>query len=160
MTPRKRGRVSAAELEIRALKTDDTVVSLPAPEPPAELSEEEAALWSAIIAAFPIEHFTTEVRPLLSAFVQHTVHAQHLKAQIAEVQAYIDGTEEAHRLTIAMDQSAALDKLERRWARQTKAASDLSMRLRIAPQALTRSEATRRPASGLKPWEYVGEEET
>lgn len=71
-----RGRKSIAAL------TTVTPTS-PRPEPPAHLSETEAAEWRDIAARMPPDWFTRETRPLLEAYCQHVVTRRLLARELA-----------------------------------------------------------------------------
>jgi hypothetical protein len=73
----QRGRRSAASFEIQP--------TLPGqrPEPPAELTAEEAKEWVAITNKMPVDWFPREQHPLLVELVQAIVMSRRLAAEIA-----------------------------------------------------------------------------
>jgi hypothetical protein len=71
---RKRGRKSAAELAVPAA----LIEALPRPDPPdgESLTDEETALWWAVINQLPAEHAPPEAHALLAAYCRHIVSAR------------------------------------------------------------------------------------
>ena len=55
----------------------------PLPEPPAELTEQQAALWHKIVATKPADWWDAANLPMLRALVVHSSAAEVLDAQIA-----------------------------------------------------------------------------
>src|SRR5690606_27209690 len=75
-----RGRKSAAELTIISGGVVETVRR---PEPPAELSEEQADEWRAVVSRMPADWFPRETHGLLADYCRHVVMARRI-AQLIE----------------------------------------------------------------------------
>src|SRR5215212_3377089 len=79
----KRGRKSAAELSvIRGGGPLFTGGPHEKPDPPAELSDDEAQVWRATVEAMRPGWFTAETLPLLQRYCVHVVLAQRIARAI------------------------------------------------------------------------------
>lgn len=127
----KRGRKSAAELAV--------VAHLPArPDPPAELTGEQAAEWVAVVRSLPADWFGRETHSLLAQYCRHVVSARHV----------------ARRIDAAGDDDLpTLARLLRMQAVQSGAIASLATKLRLAPSATSDRRKTKGPA-GRTPWEW------
>src|SRR5690349_15437450 len=74
----QRGRKSAASLSL------GVVTGLPGqrPQPPDELTDEQADLWRAVVTTKPADWFQPDTHPLLSQYVRHVTAARVLATQI------------------------------------------------------------------------------
>ena len=70
-----RGRKSAAELGV-------VHGILQRPEPPDELTPEQADEWRAVVARMPVNWFGREIHPLLCAYCRHVTNARRIAALI------------------------------------------------------------------------------
>jgi hypothetical protein len=57
------------------------------PEPPADLTEEQAAEWEAVVARLPADWFPRESHGLLAQYCRHVCTARRLARMLAEVEA-------------------------------------------------------------------------
>lgn len=142
MTPR--GRKSAA--------SDVSVVAGSfgkRPEPPVELSNEEADIWRATVSSEAADFFgTAALRGMLTDYCRHRASADKVSEVInvfkAEWLRNADGASRYHSLLRMRDL-------------ETRAAADKATKLRLTnqsrytPQAA--STASRNAAKGMKPWE-------
>ncbi len=72
-----RGRKSAAELGVvHGIRER--------PEPPDELTPEQAEEWRAVVARMPVDWFGRELHPLLAAYCRHTCNARHIAGLIED----------------------------------------------------------------------------
>lgn len=126
-----RGRKSTDELA--------AVVSLlPArPDPPGELSADEATEWREIVHSLPADWFPRETHGLLAAYCRHMV-AAHRVARLIE--AVNDGD------------VPALARLLRMQAVQTGAVCALAAKMRLS-QSATVDRRRAKGAGGPRPWE-------
>jgi hypothetical protein len=139
---RQRGRKSRSNL---------TVVpsTLPQrPEPPAELTEEQADEWTRIVASLPVNYFAPENYALLSQLVRHVSYGRFIAALIDETdQMTKDGLNRYGRL-LKMHQ------------REGMAIASLSTKLRLTVQSRLRPSTAASLAANAptqrKPWDYDG----
>ncbi len=124
------------------------------PEPPDELTPEQAEEWAAVVRRMPVHWFHREIWPLLSQYCRHIVNARHVAGMI----------EDAHEGD--MTDGKALMRLTRLLGmqqRQTSALVGLATRMRLTNQAryTAQSAATqsRGDVLGRKPWEKEGWED-
>lgn len=137
-----RGRKSAAALAV--------VTALPGqrPEPPAELTDEQAAEWRAIVGRMPADWFTRETQPLLVQYCRHVVKARLVAQAINDFDpAWLADEDGLKRY----------DKLTQIAEREGRAMSSLATRMRITQQsrynAAAANTASTKAAKGDKPWQ-------
>ena len=110
-----RGRKSAAELSvIQGIRQR--------PNPPDELTQEEAREWRGIVAALPVDWFSRAIWPLLCAYCRHICNARHIAALI----------EAAHKGDLT-DRKALMrfNRLLAMQERQANALAGLATRMRL-----------------------------
>ena len=114
-----RGRKSAAELGV-------VHGILQRPEPPDELTPEQADEWRAVVARMPVDWFGREIHPLLCAYCRHVTNARRIAALIEAV----------HDLDIG-DRTALmrLNRLLGLQERQSNALMGLATRMRLTNQS-------------------------
>jgi hypothetical protein len=137
----ERGRKSVAELAVVATKALGRL-----PDPPADLTDAEAAYWRAVVATKPAEWWKEDSAILLKAYcrasVQHDVMSQALR-----------------RYERRLNTEKGLVQYERIRKMITAASSELATlatKMRLAQQSRydTQKAATRdRVADGARPWE-------
>jgi hypothetical protein len=152
---RKRGRKSAAELAMPAALIE--VPPRPDPSDGESLTDEETALWWAVINQLPAEHAPPDAHALLAAYCRHIVSARRLSDSIRTIEAAL-ATEVAEGRSSAVeaahDSARALGKLLRLRDGEVRAASSLATRLRLTAQAASRPNAAPGPVRvGPVPWE-------
>ena len=86
-------------------------------KPPGDLDGEAHQIWLDLVTAAKPEHFQPVDAPLLALFCRMVVQAERATAEIAK------------------DMAAASPSLLQAQAQAAKAVHDLSMRLRVSPQA-------------------------
>jgi hypothetical protein len=138
-----RGRKSAASVEVVAGGFGKR------PEPPADLTDDEAAIWRDTVSSEAADFFATAaLRAMLADYCRHRASAEKVSVVINVFQAdwlkNADGAKRYHGLLKMRDL-------------ETRAAADKATKLRLTnqsrytPQAA--STAARGAAKGLKPWE-------
>lgn len=140
----KRGRTSAAELEVVA-----PVVSLGArPEPPASLNDRAQDEWRRVVNRMPSDWFTDETLSLLQAFCEHVAEGEAIQLMIEKVRKLVMKDDEAfnrYKQLCAMKEA------------QTRAALSCATKMRLTQQSSYTDKASgtakRATAGGLKPWE-------
>jgi hypothetical protein len=139
----QRGRKSAAALAIVTPIADHR------PGPPQDLTEEQAAEWTAIVRRLPDNYFPRECHGLLAAYVKHLAAFRLLSESIDAFQgawlADDDGLKRYGDLLALRE-------------REGRALSSLATRLRITPQSRVYAKtagvaATNAGSGGRKPWE-------
>lgn len=133
-----RGRTSAAELSVISGNGVETVRR---PDPPSELTDEQAEEWQAVVMRLPADWFPRETHSMLAQYCRHVVSAR----RCAQLVAQIEGAEQ-----LDMD---AYDKALKMQEREGRAISSLATRMRISQQATVRQEKARKPGMVAKPWE-------
>ena len=134
----QRGRKSADSLQV---VTPGNVTSLARPEPPADLTPEQADEWWAVVERMPADWFPRETHGLLSQYCRHVVTARRV-AQL------IKSAEDADDLDIQQ-----LDQLYKMQEREGRALSSLATRMRISQQALIDKRTDKPGKTAKKPWE-------
>src|SRR3954451_18956821 len=118
----QRGRKSAASLTVA------TVTGLPGqrPQPPDELTDEQAEVWRAVVATKPADWFQPDTHPLLTQYCRHTVAARVLARQI-------DGMDPA--CLADEDQLRRYEKLLAMRERESRAINALARGMRLTQQS-------------------------
>jgi hypothetical protein len=136
----KRGRESSADFSV--------IPGLPRrPEPPAELTEEQAQEWREVVGRMPSDWFRREVFPLLVQFCRHVVSARFVAKLIHDTRVELSEPETVKRL----------DLLLRLEEREGKAVARLATKLRLTQQSrYTPASAARRANTATperRPWD-------
>ena len=136
-----RGRKSAAELSV--------IQGIPQrPEPPSELTPQQAEEWRAVVARMPVDWFGREIWPLLCAYCRHVVNSRHIAKLI----------EAAHDLEIG-DRASLMrfNRLLGMQERQSNVLAGLATRMRLTNQSRYTAQAAasraKGGAGGKKLWE-------
>ena len=114
-----RGRKSAAELGV--------IPGIPQrPEPPDELTPQQAEEWREIVDRMPVDWFRRKIHPLLCSYCRHVTNARHIAGLI----------EAAHDLDIG-DRKALMrfNRLLGMQERQSSALMGLATRMRLTNQS-------------------------
>src|SRR5690606_15281507 len=138
----QRGRKSAAALSV--------VSQLPGqrrPEPPDELTDEEAADWRDVVNRLPPDWFPAETHGLLVQYCRHVVKARVIAGLIQEFDISWASTDEG---------LARYDKLTQMAEREGRALSSLATRMRLTQQSRYRADKAVDPKVPRKPWELAG----
>jgi hypothetical protein len=124
-------------------------ISQAKPEPPADLSEEQAVEWQAIVTRLPWDWFPRESHALLAAFCRHVVRARRLAGLVDSFQP--EWARDSEGL-------ARYDKLLAMAARETKALAELAVKLRLSNQSRYtphRAGTEAAKPGGRAPWERL-----
>ena len=142
-----RGRRSSASLSVIAGggRTGQIEV-MRRPDPPDELSDEQAAEWLAVVGRLPADWFPRETHGMLAQYCRHIVAAR----RVAELIAAAEGAKEFD--------VAAYDVLLKMQEREGRALSSLATRMRLSQQA-TFDKQKKKPLQGKAPWESKAEAE-
>lgn len=132
-----RGRKSAASLSVVRAEAIDIVRR---PQPPQELTTEQAQEWRAVVDRLPADWFPRETHSLLAQYCRHVVAARRISQLIA-------ASESAGEFDLD-----EYDKLLKMQEREGRALSSLATRMRITQQT-TYDKSKKKPTSGKRPWD-------
>lgn len=134
----QRGRKSAESQAIIGLAP---AIGPSRPEPPSELTEEQAEVWRSIVGAMQPTWFGAETWPLLAELCRHTVLARFLARELQATELGKDLKRFARLAAMHLRESAMV--------------AMLSTRLRLTPRSRIDPRTDGRdPSAGLrKPWE-------
>lgn len=135
-----RGRTSAAALSVISSQGIETVRR---PDPPDELTDEQADEWRAVVNRLPADWFPRETHGMLVDYCRHVVMARRI-AQLVE------RAEGADVLDVA-----EYDRLAKMAERESRVIASLATKMRITQQATVRAEQARKPSQISKPWETI-----
>lgn len=131
-----RGRKSRAELSVI---TNLEVVRRP--KPPAELTDEQAIVWQAVVDANDADHFAADTEPLLVRYCQHIVTGRRIEQLKRSV-------EDAKELDVNQ-----YDQLTRMAERESRIIASLAVKLRLSQSATDDRRKRKPPPTIKKPWE-------
>lgn len=134
----KRGRVSAAALEVAS---PGLVSSVQRPDAPYDLTDEQSEEWWAVVNRMPADWFPRETHGMLAQYCRHVVAARRCAQLVAACEAEPQLDVERY------------DRLLKMQEREGRAISSLATRMRISQQATVRAEQARKPTQVKKPWE-------
>ena len=122
------------------------IVATRRPDPPADLTAEQADAWREIVNAHPADWFTAGSRPVLAQMCRHITAARRVAGWLARLEADADDFDGDLWLRLLARQEA-----------EGKAVAALATRLRLTPQSRYGPRAAHTAASrspeGPKPWE-------
>lgn len=118
------------------------MLSVERPQPPIDLSDEQAAEWVLVVNRLPADWFPDETHGLLAQYCRHIVAARRISALIARA-------EEAEEFDVR-----EYDILLKMQEREGRAMSSLATRMRLTQQT-TYDKSKKKPSSVRKPWERV-----
>ncbi len=119
------------------------------PEPPDELTPEQAEEWRAVVSRMPVDWFGREIWPLLCAYCRHVATARHIAGLI----------EDAHKGDLS-DRKVLMrfNRLLGMQERQSNVMAGLATRMRLTNQSrYTATSAATQAKGGItgrKPWEF------
>lgn len=137
----KRGRKSAGDKQ--ALAVVSAVEVLQRPEPPAELDDEMAAEWRAVVERLPGGWFPRETHGVLAQYCRHLVAARRIAQLVSALEAAEDFDLDAYDKALKMQE------------RQSSQIASLATKMRITQQATINHKAQKPADIGAqkKPWE-------
>lgn len=137
-----RGRKSAASLTVI---TPDGVETNRRPLPPAELNDEQAAEWIAVVNRLSADWFPRESHSMLALYCRHVVSARRVAQLIAATESEKDIDLEKY------------DRLLKMQERESRAISSLATRMRMSQQS-TYDPRRKKALTQKKPWGNEEEE--
>lgn len=112
------------------------------PEPPVELTREQATEWRHVVNRLPAEWFPRETWGLLAQYCRHVVAARRIAELITQLESR-DGTLDV----------AQYDRLLKMQEREGRALSSLATRMRLS-QHSTYDKKKKKPHESMqKPWQ-------
>ena len=140
---RSRGRKSQAELSVVRVAFGKR------PEPPADLTTEQAAIWREIVASEPADFFNTAaLRALLADYCRHREAGEMISGVINTFKAdWLKNAEGANRYHGLLK----MRDLENRAAASAATKLRLTNQARYTPQAA--ATASRNAGRAIRPWE-------
>jgi hypothetical protein len=120
------------------------LVPVPKPEPPEELTPEEAVEWRRYVGRMPAEWFTAEVQPILVELCRHRCMSRKRAETLAAVGPLND-----------KNVIREFERLSKMHTEQSKMVMHLSTKLRLTPQSryATSTAFNATKFTNRKPWE-------
>jgi hypothetical protein len=146
-----RGRKSVASLSVIG---PSGIEAVRRPEPPEELTDEQALEWRAVVNRLSADWFPRETHGMLAQYCRHVVAARRVAEMIRALEdmlANSDPVAEDGAPTI-LSAAKTLDRLLKMQEREGRALSSLATRMRISQQALY-DKSKKKPGAAKKPWE-------
>jgi hypothetical protein len=135
---KQRGRKSAASL---AVISSNGIETIRRPEPPAELTEEQAEEWKAVVNRLPADWFPRETHQLLAQYCRHVVCARRVAQLIGRAEGGREFDIEHYERLLRMQE------------KESRAISSLATRMRLTQGSTMRPELARKPLALPKPWD-------
>lgn len=139
---RTRGRKSAASLSVIS---GSGIEPVRRPEPPEELTDEQAGEWRSICNSLPADWFRRETYALLAQYCRHVVTSRRI-AQL------IEAAEAASEFDLL-----EYDRLGKMAERESRILASLATKMRISQQA-TYDKSKKKPTQAKRPWDVDGGE--
>lgn len=145
-----RGRKSAASLSVISGNGVETVRR---PDPPSDLSDEQADEWRAVVNRLPADWFPRETWGMLAQYCRHVVAARRVSEMIEALESEVraDSAEKGQAVAV-LSAAKAMDRLFKMQEREGRAISSLATRMRLTQQT-TYDKSKKKPLQGKKPWE-------
>jgi len=124
-------------------------------EPPADLTDEELALWTAVVESKPVEWFGEDSAPLLTEYVRAKGTCDILDKRVKDAIEASAGDDPAERVAAAMTIKHFMDMRDKESKRLLSIGTKLRLtqQSRYTPQAA--ATATKK-AGGERPWARQG----
>ena len=132
-----RGRESAASVTVIGSRGIETVRR---PDPPDELTDEQAAEWRAVTNRLPADWFPRETHAMLATYCRHVVAARRVADLVTAIEAESDFD------IVAYDRALKMQE------REGRAISSLATRMRMS-QHSSYDKTKKKTVTGKRPWE-------
>jgi hypothetical protein len=132
-----RGRKSSASLAIVA---SNPIAATNRPNPPSDLTPEQADEWVAVVNRLPADWFPRETHPILVSYVRHIVAGRHIAQLIAKLE---------RAKSVDIDE---YDKLLKLQERETRAITACARSMRLTQQT-TYLPTKQKPGAVDNPWD-------
>ena len=132
-----------------ALVAAENVAQIPRAAPPGDLSDYEAAIWSAVVNTKPADWFQADTLPLLLSYCKHVATAATIDRELAAFDpAWLRDDEGLKRYKVLTDMRERESKTQITLARSMR----LTQQSQIIPQTAG-TVAKKSRAMTAKPWE-------
>jgi hypothetical protein len=111
------------------------------PDPPAELTEEQAEEWQAVVNRLPADWFPRKTQQLLVQYCRHVVCARRVAQLIARAEAEDEFDIKYYARLLRMQET------------EGRAISSLATRMRMTQHATVKHAQARKPSMVKKPWD-------
>lgn len=147
-----RGRTSAAALSVISGGGIETIRR---PEPPQELTDEEAVEWRAIVNRLPADWFPAETLPMLSQYCRHTVAARRVATMIEQLDGLMADEIKggAKAAEVVLSSAKTVDRLLKMQERESRCIASLATKMRISQQTTYDKSRKKGTIGPKKPWE-------
>jgi hypothetical protein len=147
-----RGRTSAAELSVIS---GGGVETIRRPEPPRDLTDEEAEVWRTVVNRLPADWFPAETLPMLAQYARHTIASKRVASMIEQLDLAVaadikDGTTPA---AAVLGTAKMLDRLLKMQERESRCIASLATKMRISQQTTYDKSRKKGSVGPKKPWE-------
>lgn len=132
-----RGRPSGASLTVI---TPSGVQTLRRPDPPADLTDEQAQEWRSIVNRLPAEWFPRETHGMLGQYCRHVVRARRVAQLINAAEAASDFDLREYRELLRSEEE------------QSRAIASLATRMRLTQQT-SYDKSKKKPSASKRPWD-------
>jgi hypothetical protein len=130
------------------------VLEIPRQRAPAELTDEQAAVWNRVTASQPADHFLKDEDNLVQ-YCRHVIEARDIAGTIRMLKASISEMSRAEGTTplaVILSATKTLDNWLKMQERESRAIATLATKMRITQQATTNRRGNKIEAK--KPWEF------
>src|SRR5689334_7593135 len=123
-----RGRTSAAELSVIS---GGGVETIRRPEPPRDLTDEEAEVWRTVVNRLPADWFPAETLPMLAQYARHTIASKRVAAMIEQLDLAVaaDIKDGATPAAAVLDTAKMLDRLLKMQERESRCIASLATKM-------------------------------
>jgi hypothetical protein len=118
----------------------------PRPDPPRELTAEQADEWRAVVDRLPADWFPRETHGLLVQYCRHVVAARRVAQLIESLETSSDSEFDVGRY----------DELLKMQEREGRALSSLATRMRLTQQTTYDKQKKKGSVGTKRPWEFDG----
>src|SRR6185369_5683232 len=126
-----RGRKSSASL---AIVSSNYLETIPRPDAPCDLTDEQAEEWREIANQMPADWFARETHAMLAQYCRHVVTARRVAGMIEALETEL-GKEEGSDPATILSATKAFDRLYKMQEREGRAISSLSTKMRLSQQS-------------------------
>jgi hypothetical protein len=134
----QRGRKSVARLSVVSA---DGITSVPRVKPPVDLTNDEAAVWVAVVESKPADWFDASHTGMLADFCRHTVESTYLSGLIEQLKTSASFEFDNYRKMLAAREV------------ESRAAASLATRMRLTQQSTYSARKSSAVVTVKKPWE-------
>ena len=147
-----RGRTSAAELSVISGAGIETIRR---PEPPRDLTDEEAEVWRTVVNRLPADWFPAETLPMLAQYARHTIASKRVASMIEQLDLAVaaDIKDGATPAAAVLGTAKMLDRLLKMQERESRCIASLATKMRISQQTTYDKSRKKGSVGPKKPWE-------